>query len=113
MISPARGSVWFADLDPIRGHEQGGRRPIVIISDDPFNQSAAELVIVVPITSKHKGIPWHIPIPPPEAGLKQLSFAKCEDVRSISKLRLSSRLGQLLPQTLALIEDRLKILLKL
>src|SRR6185295_5268066 len=51
LIALPRGEVWLADLDPTRGHEQAGRRPVLIVSDDVFNAGAAELVVVLPMTS--------------------------------------------------------------
>jgi mRNA interferase MazF len=113
MINPSRGEVWFADLEPTRGREQAGQRPVLVISADPFNHSLAGLVIVLPITTKAKGIPYHIEINPPEGGLMERSFVKCEDVRSITKERLSRRWGEVSSATLAAIEDRLRILLNL
>jgi mRNA interferase MazF len=59
-----------------------------VVSVDAFNAGPAELVVVLPLTSKAKGIPFHIEIQPPEGGLKQVSYVKCEDVRSISRERL-------------------------
>jgi len=44
--SPGRGEVWLADLDPTRGHEQAGRRPVLVVSDDIFNRGPADLVII-------------------------------------------------------------------
>src|SRR5438128_11466126 len=51
MVAPIRGEVWLIDLNPVRGHEQAGRRPALVVSDDLFNQGPAGLVIVLPITS--------------------------------------------------------------
>ena len=92
--APARGQVWLIDLDPTRGHERAGTRPALIISVDPFNQTALGLIVVVPITSKAKDSPLHVRIDPPEGGLQIASFAKCEDVRSISRERLSRPLSE-------------------
>lgn len=113
MINPARGEVWLADLNPTRGHEQAGRRPILVVSHDLFNQGPAELVIVLPLTSTHRGVPSHVPITPPEGGLKTASVILCEAIRSISKERLSQRLGTVSLATLAAVEDRIRILLDL
>lgn len=112
-VQPSRGEVWIGDFNPTRGHEQAGRRPALIVSADLFNQGAAELVIVVPITSKGKGISSHVAVVPPEGGLKQGSFIKCEDVRSLATERLAQKLGSVSPQTLSEVEDRLRILLNL
>lgn len=113
MADPLRGEIWVVDLNPVRGHEQAGRRPALVISDDAFNAGPAELIVVVPLTTREKRIPFHVRINPPEGGLKTTSFAKCEDVRSISKQRLVSRWGRVTAATLSSVEDRLRILLRL
>jgi mRNA interferase MazF len=58
----------MAQLDPIRGHEQAGTRPILIISDDLFNRGPAGLVIAVPITSRLRPIPFHVRMVSPRCG---------------------------------------------
>ena len=113
MAGPARGEVWMVDLDPARGHEQAGRRPALVVSVDPFNHGPAGLVTVLPITTKAKGIPFHVQIKPPEGGLKSASYIKCEDVRSAAKERLARRLGTISSPTQAAVDDRLRILLGL
>ena len=110
---PARGEVWLADLNPAKGHEQSGKRPCLIISVDLFNQGASGLVVVLPITSKEKRIPFHVELEPPEGGLKVRSFIKCEDVRSISAEQLEKCWGTVSPETLTAVEDRLRILIGL
>lgn len=110
---PSRGELWLADFDPIRGHEQGGRRPALIVSVDQFNHGPAGLVVVLPLTTRARGIPSHVPVDPPEGGVTARSFVKCEDVRSISRARLSRRWGAVSAATLAATEDRLRILLGL
>jgi mRNA interferase MazF len=51
------------------------------------------VIVLIPITSKEKGIPFHVEIYQPEGGLKERSFIKCEDVRSVAKERLYQKLG--------------------
>ena len=109
----SRGEVWMLDLDPAKGREQAGRRPALVVSVDPFNHGPAELLIVAPITSKRKGIPFHVEVQPREGGLRKTSFVKCEDVRSVSTGRLASRLGTVSGSTMARVEDRLRILMGL
>ena len=113
MSQPARGEIWLVTLDPTVGREQAGRRPALIVSDDLFNQSHAELVVVLPITSKSKGIRSHVPVMPSEDGLSVQSYIKCEDVRSISIQRLERRLGKVPITTLKEVENRLRIILTL
>ena len=110
---PLRGEVWQVNLNPAQGREQAGRRPGLIVSVDLFNRGQAGLVVVVPLTSKRKGVLFHVPVDPPEGGLTQPSFIKCEDVRSISSTRLARQLGKVSTDTMTEVEDRLRILLGL
>ena len=113
MEQPARGDVWLVDLNPIRGREQSGQRPAMVISVDLFNSGPADLIVVLPITSQAKGIPFHVQIDPSEGGVTKTSFIKCEDVRSISKQRLIRRFGSVSDNTIDAVEDRLRILFDL
>ncbi len=113
MPDPSRGEVWLVDLNPSRGHEPAGVRPGLVVSVDPFNHGPAGLVVLLPLTSVAKGIPFHVEINPPEGGVKVKSFIKCEDVRSVARERLSRRWGRISAPTLAAVEDRLRILLGL
>jgi mRNA interferase MazF len=110
---PSRGEVWTVNLDPTGGRKQSGTRPALVVSVDEFNQGPADLVVVLPITSREKGIPFHVEIAPPEGGLSLRSFVKCEDVRSTSKDRLMRRYGTVSAATLRQVEDRIRILLSL
>ena len=112
-ITPARGEVWLANLDPTIGHEQAGRRPVLIVSEDPFNRTRAGLLIVLPITSTLRSIPFRVRFSPPEGGLRVESDALCEGIRSISKDRLLARMGSVKPESMAVVEDRLRVLLGL
>ena len=113
MPLPSRGEVWLVDFDPVRGHEQGGRRPAVVVSTDQFNHGASGLVVVVPTTTRERGLPLHVAVTPPDGGLRQRSFIKIEDVRAIARERLVERWGTLSPGTLAVVEHRLRTLLEL
>ena len=108
---PNRGEIWSINFDPIVGREQAGTRPALILSVDKFNHGPAELVVVLPITSKDKKQPMHVPVTPPEGGLKLLSFIKCEDVRSVSLHRLRKFQGAVAVQTMRDVEQRIRILL--
>ncbi|MBM3465361.1 MAG: type II toxin-antitoxin system PemK/MazF family toxin [Armatimonadetes bacterium] len=110
MNPPARGEVWFADLNPTRGHEQAGQRPVLVISIDGYNRGPADLVLVLPITSTQRGVLYHVPVAPPEGGLTKASDILCDAVRSIAKQRLGRRLGAVSGATMAAVEDRLRIL---
>jgi mRNA interferase MazF len=92
-VSARRGEVWLVDFgDPV-GTEQSGRRPAVVISADRLNESRAGVVIVVPCTTRRRGLPSHIELDTGTSGLDEISYAKCEDVKSISERRLITKVG--------------------
>jgi len=101
------------DLDPARGHEQAGRWPALVVSADEFNHGPAGMVVVVPITTRDRGVSLHVRIEPGDGGLPQLSFAKSEDVRPVSTERLLRRMGRVSPDTIRRAEVALRVLLDL
>ena len=110
---PSRGEVWLVDLNPTRGREQAGVRPGLVVSTDPFNHGPAGLVAILPLTTRFRGIPLHVRVDPPEGGVRERSFIKCEDIRSVAKERLAEPWGSVSLRTLSDVEDRLRILLQL
>ena len=110
---PSRSEVWTVNLDPAQGHEQAGRRPALVISVDEFNHGPSGLVTVVPITGRDRGIPCHIRVEPREGGLSETSYILSDQTRTISRERLHSWLGVVKPETMARIEDNVRILLGL
>jgi len=110
---PSRGELWMADLEPIAGHEQGGRWPCLVFSDDLFNHGPAELVVVLPITSRDRGIPLRVPLEPTEGGLRMASYVIPEMIRSISTRRLASRIGAVSSAKMSVIESHVKAVLGL
>lgn len=77
------------------------------------NQGSAGIAVVLPVISRSKGIPFHVKVDPPEAGLKQTSFVKCEEMRCVSNDRLLKRWGIVKADTMSAVKDRLRILLDL
>jgi mRNA interferase MazF len=110
-FKPMRGEVWMLDLGVPKGHEQGNRRPGLVLSMDTFNYGPADLVVIAPLTTKDKRINLHVPVSPPEGGVTENSFVKCEDIRSISKGRLIRRMGVVTESTMDEVIERVKILL--
>jgi mRNA interferase MazF len=110
---PSRGEVWLADLEPAFGHEQGGRRPVLVVSVDSFNSGLSGLVVILPITSRTRQLPLHVLVTPPEGGLRVPSAILCDAVRSVDRRRLLASWGVVSDATLALVEDRLRRLLGL
>lgn len=109
-----RQDIWLINLNPPgKGREIFGHRPALIISDDDFNECAADLAIVLPVTSTYRNIPSHIKIAPPEGGVKKTSFIKCDQIRSISKERFIKKWGRISDKSMSHVEDTLRILLVL
>jgi len=95
-----QGEIWFADLNPTKGSEQSGRRPVVIISGNTLNE-VLPIVIVVPISSKVKSYPTSVVIKPMRTnGLKKTSEAIPFQVRTVSKKRLTKRIGRIAAEEL-------------
>jgi mRNA interferase MazF len=105
--------VWLVDFGTPIGREQAGRRPAVVVSADPLNDSSAGVLIVVPCTTTPRGLPSHIELEPGSSGLTEVSYAKCEDVRSLSDRRLIARLGEVNPEASHALSRALRFLLDL
>ncbi len=91
---PATGDIWLARLDPVEGSEQAGARPILIVSGERYNRLQPGLRIVVPLTTRDRGLPFHIRIEPPTGGLRLASFVICEQPRTVSTTRLGEHWGK-------------------
>jgi mRNA interferase MazF len=91
-----RGEIRWTDLEPVRGHEQGGLRPVLVLSQDVFNERSGT-VIAVAITSQPQraGFPLTMEIP---AVLPKPSWIKISQVRTLSVDRLGDRLAELSPE---------------
>ena len=112
-MTPRRGEVWLVDFGEPDGREQAGIRPAVVVSADALNEGPAGVVVIVPVTSTRRDLPSHVEIEPGESGLDHPSYAKCEDVKSVSERRLIDRLGVVGPEPLFGIERVLRYLFEL
>jgi mRNA interferase MazF len=99
-----RGEVRWADLNPVRGHEQAGRRPVLILSHDIFNKRSGT-VIAMAITSQPQkaGFPLTYPLPPKQ--LQKMSWVKISQIRTLSVERIGKKLGAVEPEQLVEIID--------
>jgi mRNA interferase MazF len=93
------------------GHEQGLRRPALVVSNDGFNTSGYGLHVVVPLTTKEKGLETHVFVRPPEVPAP--SWIRCEDVRGISIVRFGGYIRRVSESTYAAVREHLRRLLDL
>jgi mRNA interferase MazF len=97
------GDVLLCDLNPVAGREQGGIRPVVVVSH-PRYAAVPGLFIAVPLTSRDRGLEHHITIPADDrTGLKQVSYVMTEQIRTMSNERAGKRLGRVDDDALATI----------
>jgi mRNA interferase MazF len=90
-----RGDLWLLDFGEPVGREQGWTRPAVVVSSDDWNRHAFT-VTVLPMTRTRHDLPTRVEVEPSaENGLDATSYARCEDVRGVSKYRLLHRIGVL------------------
>lgn len=110
---PRRGEVWLVSLGASRHGEPGKNRPAVVISNDRLSAGdAADLVVVVPLSSSSAPSALRPEVAEVE-GLDQPSRAICRAVRGVARARLLRRLGSLAPDTLAEVERALALIVGL
>ena len=95
-MSVKRGEIYYADLSPVVGSEQGGIRPVLIVQNDIGNKHSPT-VIAAAITSKKEksALPTHISVQASSCGLAKDSVVLLEQVRTLDKRRLKERMGEL------------------
>ena len=105
-----RGELYYADLSPVVGSEQGGIRPILIVQNDVGNKYSPT-VIAAAVTSKinKAKLPTHIELSAFEFGLNKDSVILLEQIRTLDKRRLKERIGELSPLLMNKVNYGLKI----
>jgi mRNA interferase MazF len=100
MASILRGDVYWADLNPVRGHEQAGLRPVVVVSKDIFNDRSGT-VIAMAITSQPQRAGFPLTLALTETNLPKQSWVKISQVRTLSTERLGKKIDHLPPEILS------------
>jgi len=97
MAKILRGEVYWANLDPAKGHEQSGQRPVLVVSHDVFNERSG-VVIAVALTSQSQkaGFPLTFPLSSPQ--LPKKSWVKISQIRTLSRERLGKRITRISPE---------------
>lgn len=105
-----RGEIYYADLSPVVGSEQGGMRPVLIVQNDVGNKFSPT-VIAAAITSQRfkTNLPTHIQVNARECGLSKDSIVLLEQVRTIDKQRLKEKMGNLDEKDMSRIDRALSV----
>ena len=110
MADILRGEIYWADLDPTQGHEQAGRRPVLVLSEDVFN-SRSGTVIAVALTSVEPSAQFPLSTEITAAGLPKRSWAKIGQIRTLSTSRLSTNIATASPEEIETVLDGLNEIL--
>ena len=105
-----RGDIYFADLDPVVGSEQGGTRPVIVIQNDTGNKHSPTLIVAKVTTRirKKENMPTHLLIKDNPA-FREASVVQLEQIRTIDKCRIDNYLGKVTPHEMVAIEKALSI----
>lgn len=110
MMNVKRGELYYADLSPVVGSEQGGVRPVLVVQNDVGNKYSPT-VIAAAVTSRltKARLPTHIEIAGQSSGLQKDSVILLEQIRTLDKRRLKERIGALPPGTMRKVDGALLI----
>jgi mRNA interferase MazF len=105
-MKPARGEIWLADLNPIRGSEQAGSRPVLVLQNDVINAFTSTFV-AIPLTTnlRRAELPSCVKVLKGDGGLASDSVALCHQIRVLDRDRFSRKLGLIHPKTLVEVEN--------
>ena len=104
-----RGELWLADLNPTRGSEQAGTRPVLIFQNNLINKYTTT-ILAIPLTTnlRRASLPSCVQISKGEGGLANDSVALCHQLRVLDKTRLMRKLGEVSLETITVIESCVK-----
>jgi len=105
-----RGEIRWADINPVRGHEQAGKRPVLILSHDVFNDRSGT-VIAVAMTSQEPRAGFPLTLESRAVGLKKRSWVKISQIRTLAVDRIGARLARASEEELARVLDGLNEIL--
>jgi mRNA interferase MazF len=111
--SVRRGDVFTVNLEPVRGSEQGKKRPAVVVQNDIGNRYSPTTIVAPITTGDIARFDVNVAVKTPEGGLTQDSLVLLNQVRVVDKSRLGRYWGRLSPQTMALVDEALRISLGL
>ena len=105
-----RGEIYYADLSPVVGSEQGGIRPVLIVQNDIGNKHSPTVIAAAITSKKEKSqLPTHISVSAQSCGLSKDSVVLLEQVRTLDKRRLKERMGELDSSSMAQVNNALQV----
>lgn len=105
-----RGEIYYADLSPVVGSEQGGIRPVLIVQNDIGNKHSPTVIAAAITSQKEKNkLPTHIELNAADCGLAKDSVVLLEQVRTLDKRRLKERMGELDSSAMSQVNDALSV----
>lgn len=105
-----RGDIFYADLSPVVGSEQGGIRPVLIVQNDVGNKFSPTVIAAAITSQKYKtDLPTHIKVDADGSGLARDSIVLLEQVRTLDKRRLKERMGNLEPRDMQRVDRALSV----
>ena len=105
-----RGEIYYADLSPVVGSEQGGMRPVLIVQNDVGNKFSPTVIAAAITSQKEKSkLPTHIELEPRRCGLQKDSIVLLEQIRTIDKKRLKEKMGSLEENDMTKVDKALSI----
>lgn len=105
-----RGDIFYADLSPVVGSEQGGVRPVLIVQNDTGNRYSPTVIAAAITSQVNKArLPTHIELSSPKCGLTKDSVVLLEQIRTLDKSRLRERMGKLDAQTMGAVDSAIAV----
>mgnify|MGYP000027900985 CR=1 FL=1 len=109
-VNIRRGDIYYADLSPVVGSEQGGVRPVLIVQNDVGNRFSPTVIAAAITSQKEKSkLPTHIELHSQECGLSRDSVVLLEQIRTIDKRRLKEKMGKLDESSMQKIDHALSV----
>ncbi|WP_028562276.1 type II toxin-antitoxin system PemK/MazF family toxin [Paenibacillus pinihumi] len=108
-----RGDIYFTNLGPYDGSEQGGERPVLILQNDVGNEHSPTVIIAAITDISKRYMPTHVGFTAAESGLEKDSWVLLEQIRTLDKRKLEGKVGRLTPKRMELVDKAMMISLGL
>ncbi len=105
-----KGDLYFADLSPVVGSEQGGIRPVLVVQNDVGNKYSPTIIVAAVTSQRNKAkLPTHVPVQATGNGLSKDSVVLLEQLRTIDKQRLKDKIGNIKDEQISVVDQALSV----